>query len=509
MIVCVIGTLLVSYPLLQPGFIVTDDGTWMIIRLSAFFQNLKDGQFPVRFISRLNFGYGYPVSNFLYPGYLYVGSALKVIGFSFVNAIKVMLIGSIFVTSIAVFGFLKKLYGAKSGFIGGLSILFSPYFMYDIYKRGSVGEVMAIASFAVALYAIESNIFFLIPLALASVIMSHNTVGLFMMGIIFIYMIIRKKMRALIGLPIAIGMTIFFWLPALMEQSFVMFKSITIASPNDYVGVSTQIILGYAPLIAMSLWMILREKEQRKNMKIVGWGLLGIALLMTPVATPIWNITAIGKVVQFPFRLLSVWIVGGACVLAAWASGKHTKGRMALMIVSCVWMASVSIPYITSVKHEYKESGYYTTNESTTTTKDEYMPIWVKEIPNSHADTPIEVIQGKMEILVEKNTTKQKQFTVIAKEEGLLYVNTLFYPGWGASMDGKPVEIGYANPKGVIEIAVPVGEHKIFIEFRETIIRFLANICSALSIVWYGLYLVVVYFGINIKKKIIETWTIQ
>src|SRR6266498_4351646 len=58
-------------PLLHPGFFSTDDGEWMIIRLSAFYPAFADGQFPVRFMERLNFGYGYPVAEFLYPGIMY------------------------------------------------------------------------------------------------------------------------------------------------------------------------------------------------------------------------------------------------------------------------------------------------------------------------------------------------------------------------------------------------------------------------------------------------------
>ena len=72
-------------PLLSKGFFVSDDGEWMVIRFSAFYEALRSGQFPVRFLMRLNQGYGYPVSDFLYPGFMYLGVPLHVIGFSFVD----------------------------------------------------------------------------------------------------------------------------------------------------------------------------------------------------------------------------------------------------------------------------------------------------------------------------------------------------------------------------------------------------------------------------------------
>ena len=74
-------SIFILFPLLKPGFIVSDDGDWMVIRLSAFFQSLREGQFPVRFLGRLNYNYGYPVANFMYPAFLYFGSLIHILGF--------------------------------------------------------------------------------------------------------------------------------------------------------------------------------------------------------------------------------------------------------------------------------------------------------------------------------------------------------------------------------------------------------------------------------------------
>src|SRR3989338_6633625 len=80
--------------LLLPGFFESDDGEWMVISFSAFYQAFVDGQFPVRFLGRLNYGFGYPVANFLYPGFMYLAIPIKAVGFSFVDSIKIILIAS-------------------------------------------------------------------------------------------------------------------------------------------------------------------------------------------------------------------------------------------------------------------------------------------------------------------------------------------------------------------------------------------------------------------------------
>src|SRR3989338_6197714 len=87
-LICSVPALL---PLFHNGFFTTDDGEWMIIRFSAFHEALRDGQFPVRFLGRLNHEYGYPVANFLYPGFMYLGVPIKFIVFGFVDTIKIIL----------------------------------------------------------------------------------------------------------------------------------------------------------------------------------------------------------------------------------------------------------------------------------------------------------------------------------------------------------------------------------------------------------------------------------
>jgi len=76
--------------LFHPGFFISDDGEWMIIRLTAFHQALAVGEFPVRFVFRLNHEYGYPLFNFSYPAGFYLGELIHLLGFNFIDSIKIV-----------------------------------------------------------------------------------------------------------------------------------------------------------------------------------------------------------------------------------------------------------------------------------------------------------------------------------------------------------------------------------------------------------------------------------
>src|SRR3990172_3479022 len=103
--------------LLLPGFFESDDGEWMVIRFSAFYQALSDGQFPTRFLGRLNHGFGYPVANFLYPGFMYLAVPLKLLGFGFVSSIKLILVLSMLGGSFFTFKWLTKIFDEKAALI--------------------------------------------------------------------------------------------------------------------------------------------------------------------------------------------------------------------------------------------------------------------------------------------------------------------------------------------------------------------------------------------------------
>jgi len=115
------------YGIFHKGFFVSDDGNWMVIRFSAFYQALREGQFPVRFLARLNNGYGYPVANFLYPGFLYLGVPLKAIGFNSLEVIKILM--ALFMGSGIFFSFLwlRKFFDSYSSFIGAFVYTYLPY----------------------------------------------------------------------------------------------------------------------------------------------------------------------------------------------------------------------------------------------------------------------------------------------------------------------------------------------------------------------------------------------
>jgi len=124
--------------------------------------------------------------------------------------------------------------------------------------------------------------------------------------------------------------------------------------------------------------------------------------------------------------------------------------------------------------------GYYSTNEATTTVKNEYMPLWASKQMTTRANKRIEFFMGRGTIDEKYVTTQNIDVVVHAKEKSVIQINTVYYPGWGAMLDGVRATIVYENEYGLMHITVPAGDHQLYMAFRETPGRFLADVVSAI-----------------------------
>src|SRR3990167_5267230 len=91
-LILIIIALIYSWPFFKPGYFVTDDGNWAVIRLAEMVRELKDYQIPPRWSDFLNHGFGYPLFTFVYPFPFYLAAGLKFVGLSYVVSIKFLFV---------------------------------------------------------------------------------------------------------------------------------------------------------------------------------------------------------------------------------------------------------------------------------------------------------------------------------------------------------------------------------------------------------------------------------
>ncbi len=489
-VVLAVALIVVLWPLFRSGYYISDDGEWMVVRLSAFYQSLADHQFPVRFLGRLNNSYGYPVANFLYPGFLYIGSVLHFLGFSFVGSVKIILGGSVIGTTVVLFLWLRREFSRFSSIVGVLGFVGAPYLLYDLYKRGSVGEILAFLPAAAGIYSIESGKKWLTPLSVAFLIVSHNTLALLFLTVFFILMLFRKKFEYIGLFLLGIVMAAFFWMPAIMEKNIVRFDAVIVSDPFSYMLTPASFwLVGLPGVVGSALFLLRREKKHIRNSgSIYVFFIVVSVALATQLSGAFWAIREVAAFVQFPIRMIAVVTLIAPWVIA-WSVERFSRRRNVLTgLFIVIWIIG-GVTIIRSVVRVVRDEGYYTTNEGTTTVKDEYMPRWVKNIPGSRSPERLIISSGRGAIVYEYLNTQRIVAQVEASEESIVRLNTVYYPGWGIMIDDRPTKIKYQNPNGLMEVSVPVGRHRFIAEFRETVPRFIADIVSLIGGIGYSIFI--------------------
>lgn len=492
---------LVIWPLLKPGFFVSDDGEWMVIRLTAFFQSLREGQFPVRFLGRLNNSYGYPVANFLYPGFLYLGSFIHIFGISFINSIKFIFIGSIIGGAISIFYWLKRFFTTKASFIGAVGFIFSPYLLFDTYKRGSVGEALATFAVSALLMTIEVKARWAIPLLTALLVISHNSLGLLFIIFIIFYLIVRRRMDVFVPVLLGIGLSTFFWFPAIYEQKFIIFPTITISNPQQYfLNAQDLFLFGFVNVI--SFLFVLKEKK-KDILQIFFLCIFGLIIIFaTQISTLVWlAFPFLGKLFQFPYRFISLTFIAGPWLIAMCIDKiiRQNTLRGIVIFFSLLWLLP-AISIFMRVQFVNRPEGYYTTNEATTTVANEYMPRWVSEFSRDRAHARLVFYQGRGKIDAKTLTTQKIDAVISADEQSIIQLNSIYYPGWGIAIDDQYVAPDYRNVYGLMRVPLSSGKHRFVAEFRETIPRFISDIATIAFVIAYVIYVCWTQYN-KIKSK--------
>jgi len=468
-------------PLFHQGFFLTDDGNWMIIRFSSFYEELINGQFPVRFLTRLNNGYGYPVADFLYPFFMYLGVPIHVLGFSFVDTVKIIFGGSIIASALFSLLWLRKIFGNIESLVGSVVYTIFPYHLWNVYKRGSVGEVLALSIVPFILWQIERKNLFLTSVGLALLIMSHNTLALLFLPVIIGYMIIKKIdfRYQVLSILLGLGFSAFFWIPAIYDLQYTVFNKTEVSNYKEYfINYSNIDLLGPIFFLAIFSGIFTFFKKKTKLFTYFFAFTILVFLTIIPLSDFLWK-GLLSNFVQFPFRLISVIILGVAFIVSYQISMVQNKTKLIYSFVFIiVSFYSAQNFFYPSTFQNYPDS-FYSTNQATTTVKNEYMPKWLKS-PMNYSDK-VEIIEGKGKIKDFSLRGSRIDFDISTGRKSLIQINTAYFPGWVVNVNGKDTEVLYEE-NGLLRFDLDKGDYNIQARFIETPLRIFADFLSLVSI---------------------------
>jgi hypothetical protein len=532
-----IGTML---PLLTNGFFSFHDNT-QVERVFEMATALGDKMFPVRWVSDLGYGYGYPIFNFYGPFPYYIGGFLSLIGFNALVATKIMFVIGILFSGVTMFYLSKKYFGTVSAVTSSIVYMYFPYHAVNIYVRGAVGEFFAYAFlpivflglfkfFEISKLKINTNNYFallLVVLGVFLVSISHN-LSIFMLLILLVpfllvstFLIDKKKIFLVLSLgAIALGLLLssFYVVPAFVEMGKTNVSSQIGGGANfsDHFVCPAQLLdsawgfggstkgcmdglsfrLGKVNIffLVLTLIILLRVLLRKKiilqdKLAFISSILLLLSVFLTlSISEVVWKNISLMQYIQYPWRFLNfvglfLSILMGYFVFKLSIFNKRVGVILGFTIILLTLISNLKL--FTPQNYTFYTNDYYTNLNhirfDTSKISDEYLPSGFA-IPRSVSDlpiSPVELLKSSGNIGVVEHKTGYFKASYQALSDGVIHINYAYFPGWNAYVNNQSLPI-IPTAKGM-NIAIPKGEGVLVLKFVQTPVEKVGNLLTILA----------------------------
>lgn len=531
--------LILSYwtirPLFGPGYFPMHDDT-QVARVVEMGRALREGQFPVRWVSKLGYGYGYPIFNFYGPLPYYLGGLLYAVGFTGLTATKLMMGLGLMLAGVTMYFAVGEVAGISAAILAAAFYMYAPYHAVDAYVRGAVGEYWALIFLPLIFLGMWRMCRGKVHTGLltgafgiACLIVSHTILGY--AGMLFVglavlvlglwqyklgYLSVVKSLVALVIL--GLGLSAFFWLPAMTEMKYTNVASQITATADfrDHFvclpelwnsswgfggsakgcldGFSFKVGKEHLLLAALALACILIgfvKSRRGKSLVFAGTVILVLSVFfMLPLSQPVWNALPLFAYVQYPWRFLAFAIFGVSLAAAGVPYVfKQQYLRWAAVMVCIGILLFIEIKrFQTQYTYVQPTADFETdTDISYRASKisDEYLPAAVPR-PTNASQIVRDTIppSDAYELQEQVNTDTYKKFQFRSGTDNQVEVQTAYFPGWVYMVNEFTVVPRLHN--GLPVLTVPSGLTVVQMRFTDTPVRTFGNIVTLVSI---GVYL--------------------
>lgn len=531
-------------PLFVSGFFPMHDDE-QVGRLYELNQAIRAGHIPPRIVPNLGFGYGYPFFNFYPPFAYYVAEIFKILGFSYILSIKLMIGLGFILAGICMYIFCKEYLNKLGSIVAAVAYTYTPYHALDVYVRGALPEFWSFVFLPLIFWSYTRlhktgmhRYIILAGIFCALLILTHNLVAMMSSIFILIYLLFLLKsnkdkksfiMHCLISLILALSLSAYFWIPSFFEKKYTLVDILT-KELADYKlhfvyirqfwnsqwgyggsiyglmdGISFEVgkvhIVVGALVFAFMLYF-LKNKEKKVSILFVFFILFFISLFLSTFHSQfIWSVFPSLWYIQFPWRFLIF-----ATFTISFLTGAITLLPMEKSLK--MFVASIILVFIIVFNKDYFQPFQYLTHAmdkdytskeklrwSTSRMAFEYVPKGIATVQsdigttqvdidkNSISKSSYEVVRGQMKVEVARDDPHIKKMKVEVFEPSIFRINTYSFPGWKVFIDKNEVAYSDTNKLRLITIDVPAGVHEISAEFTDTFYRRLGNYLTIASII--------------------------
>lgn len=504
-------TLLLTFKVLKAGmWSVQDD--MHTFRLSEYDLCLKSGQIPCRYSPNSAFGFGSPVFNFYPPTVYKLGTIFHLLGFSYIDSIKILYLIPLFFGPIFMYLFASIYFGTTGGLISAIIFATAPYQALNIFVRGAIAENFGLNLITVVFYFYAKKQTKLTILFLTILFLTHQLTTLIALGLLIAFSLYTKSLKLLLSNLIwSLGLSAFFVLPSIFEKNlttnfmmiqgyfnyiihFATLKQLFIDrfwgfgaslwGPKDDMSFQIGYIQWILPLFSAIIFFY---KKNKYTYLILGAFILGLffTFLTHNKSTFIWQLLPFMAYFQFPWRFL-----GGVILCFSFVSGSlilfiNKKYQSVLIILIIITSIILNYNYFRTDQWSILTDGQKLSEENLLAAKGagltDFYPNFSINTPTVNTPYTINTIEG---IISDISFTKNSQIAYgkfnVLTDSATINLPIAFFPKMELRLDNQKINYRIEPNLGLIQFDIPTGVHHFYLQFKNTPIRTLSNYISLL-----------------------------
>ncbi|HVT01649.1 MAG TPA: 6-pyruvoyl-tetrahydropterin synthase-related protein [Patescibacteria group bacterium] len=537
-------------PFFKPGFFAFHDD----VQVSRFYEmgrSLANGQFPVRWVADLGYGFGYPIFNFYSVLPYYIGGFITLFGADALLAAKIVFVIGIIVSGVSMYFLVNEFFGKTAALVAAVSYLYFPYHAVNIYVRGDLAELFAYAFLPLVFLGLfkihysNKNSFpkiaiIILSLSFAGLIISHNLsalmCGIFVLIFIPLSLIIAKDKKIyrwyILSFLISFLLSSFYVLPVLSEMKYTnVLSQIGVGGGSNYkdhflcinqlwnspwgFGGSTKgcvadglsfrlgkiyVILSFVSIVTIIFYF--KKMQDKAFIALLSIAFLLISIFMTlNISSFVWAIPYM-NFLQFPWRFLNFAGLFMSILIGVlmYIVGKFTKKEIYIGVVALTIILVIFFNAKLFTPQEYlnRSAAYYTNkyylNWTASKISDEYLPKGFEK-PTGPSDVwshPYEAVLPDGNLPLPNDLIKKTPTDIVVKTNLAQDFNAIaqipYFPAWKIYIDGQSVD--YKVKNGEMYFTIPSGSHQIEASFRQTYIEKFGDLLTIVGVVVLSLVII-------------------
>lgn len=537
-------------PLLQHGFMRLPEGSDIEIHLWrtwALDHAWRGGDGLGLWSEVMYQGYGSPVFQYTASLFYALGALVgRVTGG--ISALSVTLPWALGISlgTLGIFSYAKARYGVAGATLAALAWISAPSLShFEPIVRGSPPVVLALGCLALSLALLEQlartgSAWLWAILAVAGLAWSHNLTALMGVGVLAAWVLWRWSFcrtdspyawRAGVALALGVGISLWFWLPLLLQRDWVTLERLTSATGYFYGDsfVSLPELLRPLPLYDASLfvqkersvlgvphslsalgalllagvdWLRAQRRAPYLYQLIRNDGLFWTALafvsilLVLPQSRPIWEQIGALQTVQFAPR----WLNLSALALAGLAGVVGAGLAQGTRFKRLIWLG-LAAGFIlqmqqagawrwrTAEQNAQTSLAQFMAWEAQgargTTSTDEFLPVSVAIVPEPTGFVLESLQAGAVQRInlsqfPQARITPQQQdplalsWHIASSSAFTLEILQFYFPEWQATLNGAHIDLRPSAPYGLSLVDLPAGDYTLSLVYQPSLWRVIA-----------------------------------